>query len=91
MKNAVLITVFLSLNVVSAITVVKVRHDIRSELAQLERCESERDGLNIDWGRLQIEQSTWAGHGRVRQKATEQLKMRMPQASEWMFVRDKEG
>ena len=34
--------------------------------------------MNIDWGRLQIERSTWATHGRVEQMARQELDMRIP-------------
>ena len=33
----------------------------------------DRDELNIEWGQLQIEQSTWAQHARIEQVATEDL------------------
>lgn len=91
MKSVTLIVILFSLCVVSAIAVVTVRHQTHREFTRLQNVYRERDDLNIDWGRLQIEQSTWAAHGRVQQKAVEQLKMRMPKANEWLFVKDKEN
>jgi cell division protein FtsL len=39
----------------------------------------ERDRLEVDWGRLQIEQSTWSSHARVEQLARKEMGMRDPQ------------
>jgi cell division protein FtsL len=40
----------------------------------------------MDWGRLQIEQSTQASHARVEQLAREQLQMRLPDPREIRVV-----
>jgi cell division protein FtsL len=42
----------------------------------------ERDQLNIEWGQLQIEQSTWATHARIEQVATDDLSLVRPAATE---------
>ena len=70
--------VLLALVLVSAVAVVQARHDARRLFIQLEALTDTRDALNIDWGRLQIEQSTWASPGRIEQIATERLEMRVP-------------
>jgi len=41
--------------------------------------------LNIEWGQLQIEQSTWAQHARIEQVASEDLSLVRPEATE-IFV-----
>jgi cell division protein FtsL len=48
---------------------------------EVEALNAQRDQLNIDWGRLQIERSTWATHGRVEQMARQELEMRIPDPS----------
>lgn len=90
MKKKGLITVLYCLCVVTALGVVATRHTIQTQFITLQKLYLERDDLNIDWGRLQIEQSTWAAHGRVQRQAVEKLKMSLPQAKEQIFVRDKE-
>jgi hypothetical protein len=43
--------------------------------------ERERDELNIDFGRLQLEQATWAESNRIDQVARERLGMKFPEAA----------
>lgn len=64
--------------VVSAIALVYTKHESRKLFVELERLSDERDELNIEWGQLQIEQSTWATHGRIEQIATDELKLTRP-------------
>jgi cell division protein FtsL len=34
--------------------------------------------LEVEWGQLQLEQSTWAGHARIEKAARERLRMITP-------------
>lgn len=70
----------------SAAAVVQLKHRERALFVELERLANERDRLSIEWGRLQLEQSTWSAHGFVEQVATRQLHMTMPQATEVKIV-----
>jgi cell division protein FtsL len=47
---------------------------------------SDRDKAQAEWGRLILEQSTWTAHSRIETLATEQLKMRIPDAAEIRMV-----
>ena len=49
---------------------------------QLEGLTHERDELNIEWGQLQIEQSTWATHARIERVATDDLSLMRPASTE---------
>ena len=73
--------------VVSALTLVWARHESRRQFVELRGMESQRDALDIEWGQLQLEQSTWATHGRIERIAREQLAMRTPAAAEVVIVR----
>lgn len=68
--------------VISAVALVYTKHESRKLFVQLEGLTHERDGLNIEWGQLQIEQSTWAQHARIEQVATEDLSLVRPDATE---------
>ena len=48
--------------VISAIALIYTKHESRKLFVELETLTHERDELNIEWGQLQIEQSTWATH-----------------------------
>jgi cell division protein FtsL len=80
-----LVFVFAVVCVLSAIALVYTKHDSRKLFVELEQLSHERDDLNIEWGQLQIEQSTWAQHARIEQVATEDLSLVRPEATE-IFV-----
>ncbi|HEU4515930.1 MAG TPA: cell division protein FtsL [Steroidobacteraceae bacterium] len=71
---------------VSAVAVVRARHESRTLFVQLERLSAERDAANITWGQDQIEQSTWSNHGFVETVATERRGMRLPKPDEIRIV-----
>jgi cell division protein FtsL len=70
----------------SALGVVYAKHEARNRFYQLQKLTRERDDLDIQWGQLQLEQSTWATHGRVEQVARDDLRMTIPQAGELRLV-----
>lgn len=87
MTLRIFIAVLLAANVISAIGVVHARHQHRQLFVELTRLEHERDELNIDFGRLQLEQATWAESNRIDQVARERLGMKFPEAAEIVVVR----
>lgn len=80
-----LIIIFALVCVLSAIALVYTKHESRKLFVELERITHVRDELNIEWGQLQIEQSTWATHARIEQVATDDLSLVRPTSSE-IFV-----
>ncbi len=70
----------------SAIAVVRTRHEARTLFVQLEELSAERDGLNIEWNRLQLEQSAWSNHGFVERMARERRDMVTPRPDEVRIV-----
>ena len=71
--------------VVSAMAIIYTKHESRTLFVELEELTTERDELNIEWGQLQIEQSTWATHGRIEQVAADDLSLMRPEAED-VFV-----
>lgn len=67
--------------VVCAIAVVSARHQARKLFVELQQAQAEARALDIEWGRLLLEQSTWAMHSRVEVVAQHQLHMIVPDAS----------
>lgn len=80
-----LVVVFSLVCVLSAMALIYTKHESRKLFVQLEQLTHQRDELNIEWGQLQIEQSTWATHARIEQVATEDLSLVRPQSTE-IFV-----
>ncbi|GIX35884.1 MAG: cell division protein FtsL [Lysobacteraceae bacterium] len=72
--------------VISALGLVHSRHRHRQLFVELTQLERERDELNIEFGRLQLEQATWADPNRIEQIATGTLGMRYPRAEELKVV-----
>ena len=66
---------------------VYVRHEARKLFVQLQKLENERDQLQIEWGKLRIEQGTWASLGRVENMARSELNMVEPEPDEVMAIR----
>lgn len=62
----------------SAVAVVYAKHENRKLFAELQVLTQQRDQLEVDWSRLQIEQSVWSSHARVEQLGREQMHMRSP-------------
>ena len=79
--------VLAALVVASAVACVYARHESRSQFSQLQSLIAQRDALEVDWGRLQIEQSTWSTHARVERLARKKMQMRNPAPSEILVVR----
>jgi cell division protein FtsL len=71
----------------TAIGVVYMRHEHRRLFVELTRLENERDELNIEFSRLQLEQATWAEANRIDQVARERLGMKFPDTSDVVVVR----
>lgn len=71
----------------SAIGVVYTKYLSRKLFVELQGLRGERDVIDIEWNRLQLELGAWANHARIEQAAREQLGMRMPRADEIVVVR----
>lgn len=84
--------VVVALSVVgSAIMLVNAKHQSRQLFVRLELLKEARDRLQVDWGRLKLEQSTLATHGRVEAIVRERLSMVDPHAQEIILVSAEEA
>lgn len=62
----------------SAISVVWVRHESRVLFVQLTQLQNQRDAMNIEYGKLELEQATFAEPRRIDEEARGQLGMLDP-------------
>lgn len=76
----------LAVAVCSALGVVASQHQARKLFSELEREQSRAQGLDVEWGQLQLEQSTWAAHARVEKIAGERLGMRPPARGQMISI-----
>ena len=70
----------------SAAGAVYMKHRSRDLFVELEKLNQRRDALEVEWGQLQLEQSTWAMHARVEKVASRSLMMRVPAPSRVQMV-----
>ena len=71
----------LLLVVLCALGVVTSQHQARKAFVALEQEQARQRQLEVEWGQLQLEQSTWAMHARVEKIAVEKLQMQLPDAA----------
>ncbi|HEX5055366.1 MAG TPA: cell division protein FtsL [Gammaproteobacteria bacterium] len=62
----------------SSVGLVYTKHYSRTLFVELQSLQQAKDGLIMEFGRLQLEQSAWSAHGRVENIAREQLQMSVP-------------
>lgn len=73
--------------ITSAIFVVYAKHLNRQHFAELQVLLKFKDEKNIEWGQLQLEESTFAASSEIEKRARNQLKMRQPRADEIVMIR----
>jgi cell division protein FtsL len=61
-----------------ALSLVTSRHQARKLFVELEREQKLARTYDVEFGQLQLEQSTWAMPARIENIAREQLKMQLP-------------
>ena len=85
--GAVIVLLLLAAVVASAIGVVYARQQDRLLFGELTRLTHEQDDLNTEFGRLELEQATWAEPNRIEQIARGQLGIVNPGATDTVVVR----
>ncbi len=78
--------VLCALWVASAVPLVVSQHERRALFVELQQLERERDEMQNEWGRLQLEQSTLANHERVKRLAINKLSLELPAADDIVLV-----
>ncbi|MBN8735775.1 MAG: cell division protein FtsL [Xanthomonadales bacterium] len=74
--------------IASGIAVVWARHQDRAAFVALSKLQNQRDALNVEFGRLELEQATWASPSRIEQIARGQLGMISPPAASVEMIRE---
>ncbi|MEM7611235.1 MAG: cell division protein FtsL [Pseudomonadota bacterium] len=72
----------------AAAAVVYTKHQSRQLFIELQDLSKQRDALNTEWGRLQLEQSTYAAHSLIEDKAMDSLALSRPQTGEVFLIND---
>ena len=61
-----------------ALSAVSANHRARKLVTELEAVQKRMRDLDVEWGQLQLEQSTLAAHVRIEKAAREKLGMKPP-------------
>jgi cell division protein FtsL len=69
-----------------ALGLVTSQHQARKLYVELQKEQDVARQIEVEWGQLQLEQSTWATHARVEKFALQSLGMRVPPASRVQVV-----
>lgn len=70
----------------SAIALVYARHQNRQLFYKLESMNAERNDLNLEWGRMQIQHSYLADPAQVESAATTRMGMKFPAPQEIVVI-----
>ena len=78
-RGGMLLPLLLAILVVlSALAVVRVKHENRLQTTEIDRLRQEHDRLEMEWSQLQLEEAALANHGRIEALARDQLGMSEP-------------
>ena len=69
-----------------ALGVVTAQHKARKLFSELQQEQEASRQMDVEWGQLRLEQSTWAMHSRIEKIATKYLQMSVPEASRIQVV-----
>ena len=78
--------VLLAILIACALMLVTSQHQARKLYVELQKEQELAKRLEIEFGQLQLEQSTWAMHARIEKIASAKLRMRMPPAARVQVV-----
>lgn len=70
----------------SAVAVVYAKYQSRTLFTELQGLKRAQDRMDVEWGQLQLEQSTWAAHGRVESIARKRLGMVLPEPQQVVVI-----
>ncbi len=87
MRVARLPLLLLLVAVFCALGVVTSQHKARKLFTELQKEKDEAQRMEVEWGQLQLEQSTWATPVRVEKIAASKLQMQLPKSGQIQFIR----
>ena len=85
-QNLVVVVLLLAV-LLTALAVVDTSYRHRMTFHQLQQSRVQTNDLDVQWGQLLIEQSTFGLEGRIERRASEELGMKVPDWSKIVMVR----
>ncbi len=87
LSKAVLLILLMILLVASALAVIKSKYNSRQKFIEIQELEKKLDQYEVEWGRLQLEMTTLAEHGRIEKLARTKLGLVMPLREKIIYVK----
>lgn len=87
MLKIISLSLLVVLVMVSAVSVVYSKHTNRKLFIELQQLNKKIDDLNIEWGKLQLEEGTWSDHGRIEKIARTKLNMILPGTNSVVYLK----
>lgn len=72
--------------IATALGSITAQHKSRKLYFELQQQQDAAKQYDIEWGQLQLEQSTWAMHARIEQISSQKLQMQVPDAKRIQVV-----
>ena len=73
--------------IATCISVVYARHEGRKQFVELQSLVYEKDRMDVEWGQLQLEQSTLTTQGQVEHAARSRLGMISPAPDQMVILK----
>ncbi len=73
--------------IAAALGVVDSQNQARKLFVSLQQEKEKARQMEVEWGQLQLEQSTLAAPARIERIATQQLQMQLPKKEQVRFIR----
>lgn len=86
-SSALLNVLLLAAVLACALALVTSQHKARKLYVELQKNKEWAQRMEVEWGQLQLEQSTMAMPARVEKIATQQLQMQLPGRGQVKFIR----
>ncbi len=85
-RSSLALLLVLAVVLATGLSVVATTHQNRFAFNELQVLKAQANDIEVEWGQLLIEQSTFGVEGRIQQKALEQLQMEVPDIGKIVMV-----
>jgi cell division protein FtsL len=86
--SSIVLVCTLGLVLSTGLSVVQTTHENRFSFNKLQELRAQANQLDVKWGQLLLEQSTFGVEGRIESKAIGQLQMRVPEMARIVMVKN---
>jgi len=87
LSGRLLNVVLLVIVTLAALSVVTSQHQARKSFIALQQEKQRAQQMEVEWGQLQLEQSTWAAPARIEKIAGQHLEMERPKSTQVRYIR----